>query len=76
MSKYRLTIRGQKGDYKVELECDEIEFKNSWWAVFKRYAEPVGTIEMAAALQGQHRSYVVAAVPSEHLNLIEKVETT
>ena len=63
--KYSVTIRGQKGDYKVPIECDEIVFKNSWWAVFVRR-------ETAQGYEGQ--AVIVAAVPSEHVNLIEKVE--
>ena len=62
--KYRVTIRGQKGDYQREIECDEIVFKNSWWAVFVRR-------ETAQGYEGQ--AGIVAAVPSENVNLIEKI---
>jgi len=63
--KYRVTIRGQKADYNATIECDEIEFRGSWWAVFVRR-------ETAQGYEGQ--AVIVAAVPADNVNLIEKVE--
>ena len=83
--KYRVTIRGQKGDYKVEIECDAIEFKNSWWAVFYREGYTLrpdgsrvkpGEIYLTSDKVIHVDPVIVAAVPSEHLNLIERVEPT
>lgn len=70
--KYRVSIRGQKADYERVIACDEIVFDNSWWAVFKRWLyDPGATANDGAVIT---RKIIVAAIPGEHLNLIELVE--
>ena len=70
--KYTVTIRGQKADYQTTIECDEIEFKGSWWAVCLRWLyDPGATATDSATVV---RKIVVAAIPAEHVNLIELVE--
>lgn len=77
MKKYRVAIRGQKGDYERIVECNKIIFKNSWWAVFvvEYNHRPLAT---GYPNYGESTiicdEKVVAAVPSEHLNLIELLE--
>lgn len=81
--KYRVIIRGQKADFERTIECDGIEFRNSWWAVFYRDGwiqrldgrrVAPGELLMSSETTIAVPSVVVAAIPSEHLNLIEKVE--
>lgn len=63
--RYRLHIRTATGhDKKVEVECDEVEFENAWWARF--YAAPF--------TDGRKRT-LLFAVPSEHLTMMELVES-
>ena len=64
--RYRVLIRGQKGDFEREVQCDGVDFENSWWAKFYRLdAAPLGL---------GFSKITLLAIPSEHLNLIELLE--
>jgi hypothetical protein len=65
MTRYRVTIRGQKGDYTREYEADTIEFRASWWAVLVRYSYPGGSFGLRRFTND------IAAFPAENVNLIE-----
>ena len=55
-----------KGEYKGDIECDEIYFANSWWAVFTKSIINPKTLKPY--------NVTVAAVPAEHITLIECID--
>ena len=63
--KYRVTVVGRQNDFVRTLECDSIDFENSWWAKFYRRNRAHGY---------QEELVLVAAAPAEHLRLIELLE--
>ena len=82
--KYRVHLRMANGhEKKIEVDCDGVDFANSWWARFYRdgyvlrangeRVEP-GEIVMMKERVTRVGSVVVAAIPGEHLTLIELVE--
>lgn len=41
MKRYRIIVRGQKGDFERVIRCEELQFKGSWWAVFVTAGEVI-----------------------------------
>jgi len=70
--KYRVHLRLPNGKTHVHtIECDGVDFANAWWARFWRHGGPPTSFEEGTIVEVPR--VIVAAVPGEHLTLIELV---
>ena len=69
MTKYLFRLCAPNGEqFEAKVECDELDFDNSWWCRAYRYRQLTPT-------EGEeHRRQLIYAVPSEHLLWLEIVE--
>lgn len=76
MVKYSVKLRGSKGDFEVTVECDRVEFVNSWWCNFTRYerSEAVAWDLDGEAKEWALQRVVVAAAPAEAVVLIVRLD--